>query len=79
MGYGTFAGVFSRDEIMKSQAGKGDKPRPFDPSKYGANMDAIFRKCPKCGGKLTRAKCRDFDGLVCFGATCNYKREFTEQ
>jgi hypothetical protein len=25
----------------KAQAGKGDKPRPYDAKRYGKNMDAI--------------------------------------
>jgi hypothetical protein len=29
---------------MASEAGKGDKRRPTDENKYGANFDAIFRR-----------------------------------
>lgn len=28
----------------KSEAGKGDSPRPVDIRKYGANYDLIFRR-----------------------------------
>lgn len=38
----------------RPQAGKGDKPRPYSPAKFGGNFDAIRKECgcrlgAKCG------------------------------
>lgn len=32
--------------MTNREAGKGDKPRPYDSDRYGANFDAIFRNPP---------------------------------
>lgn len=67
---------FEGEVGMSNGVGKGDKPRPVDPEKYGINYDAIYHppKCPSCGWKMKQWMI-GIDKFYCKNLKCT---EFSE-